>query len=47
MDFVGFSAFTVVLWAFGILVQFFVIYFAVRMALKHDRERSGPRGPQF
>ncbi|GAA2995537.1 hypothetical protein [Streptosporangium longisporum] len=42
----GTSVMSVLFMLLGALVQFLVIYFAVRLALKHDRERSGRGGPQ-
>lgn len=29
-----------VMWLLGAIAQFLIIYFAVRLALKHDRERG-------
>jgi hypothetical protein len=42
----GATGVSVLFMLLGALVQFLVIYFAVRLALKHDRERSERGWPQ-
>ncbi|MER7211925.1 hypothetical protein [Streptosporangium sp. NPDC000239] len=41
----GVSGMSLIFMLFGAFIQFLVIYFAVRLALKHDRERSGRDWP--
>ncbi|MGJ6966172.1 hypothetical protein ACSDR0_30110 [Streptosporangium sp. G11] len=42
----GASSVSVLFVLISAFIQFLVIYFAVRLALKHDRERSERGGPQ-
>lgn len=42
----GISSMSVLIMLLGAFFQFLVIYFAVRLALKHDRERSERGWPQ-